>query len=193
MAAGDGWDPQYLVAQAAAAFGVQVHAVGAAQWTLATPCADWDVRALVNHVTVEDLWAVELFAGRTIADVGTDLDGDQLGGDPVARWDGAVEAALHAMDRPGAMRDLVPLSFGEVPGSEYAMQLFADHLIHAWDLATALGRDPGLDPVLVHACSEWFAANEEGYRSGAVIGPRPTVAPDADKLTVLLAAFGRSA
>ena len=52
-------------------------------WTAATPCADWDVRELVNHVVGEDRWTKPLVDGRTIADVGNYLDGDLLGDQPV--------------------------------------------------------------------------------------------------------------
>ena len=51
----------------------------------ATPCTEWDVRALVNHVLGEIRWAVPLFAGSTIAEVGDRFDGDLLGDDPVGR------------------------------------------------------------------------------------------------------------
>ena len=49
-----------------------------------TPCTDWDVRDLVNHVVGED--ALDRAAdatARTIADVGDRFDGDLLGDDPV--------------------------------------------------------------------------------------------------------------
>jgi hypothetical protein len=36
------------------------------QWANATPCTEWDLRVLVNHVTYENLWAAELFAGKTM-------------------------------------------------------------------------------------------------------------------------------
>ena len=42
--------------------------------------------------------------------------------------------------RPPGYR-IVHLSFGDFPGGEYTRQLFADHLIHAWELARAIGAD----------------------------------------------------
>jgi uncharacterized protein (TIGR03086 family) len=87
----------------------------------------------------------------------------------------------------------VHLSFGDFPGREYAMQLFADHLIHAWDLARAIGADERLDAELVAACTTWFAPVEEAYRSAGAIADRPPVPDGADAQTRLLAMFGRLA
>ncbi|WP_084958722.1 TIGR03086 family metal-binding protein [Thermoactinospora rubra] len=174
-------------------FAARVHAVGPEQWTLPTPCLDWNVRTLVNHIVSENLWAPPLFAGLTVADVGDALDGDLLGDDPVKAFDDSAARAVAAVQAEGAMDRIVHLSFGDVPGSEYAMQLFADLLVHAWDLAEAIGADRRLDPELVEACSAWFAGQEEAYRSAGAIGPRLDVPPDADSQAKLLAAFGRRA
>jgi uncharacterized protein (TIGR03086 family) len=188
----DAKDTPALFAGAATAFGQYVHAVGPTQWDDPTPCTEWSVRDLVNHLTSEDLWAVELFDGRTIADVGSQFDGDLLGADPVARCDTAISGAIHAISQPSAMTDTVHLSFGDLPGSEYTMQLFADHLVHAWDLAMAIGRNPEFDNDLVVACRDWFTANEAGYRSAGIIAERPELPEGADDLAQLVVAFGRS-
>jgi uncharacterized protein (TIGR03086 family) len=161
------------------------------QWSDPTPCSGWTVRDLVNHVTVEDLWAVELFGGRTIAEVGDRLDGDRLGAVPAAQWRrasrGALDAAAAGLDRT------VHLGAGDAAGSEYAMQLFADHLVHGWDLAVALGHPAALDPADAQVALDWFAGVEELYRAAGMIGPRLLTAPGADAGTRLLAAFGRTA
>lgn len=174
-------------------FGDMVRAVRSEQWTSATPCADWDVRELVAHVTAEDLWTPPLMAGKTIEDVGDRFDGDVLGADPASAYTAAAARAVEAVSEDGALSRTVHLSFGDVPGEEYAWQLFTDHLIHAWDLAIAIGADDRLDPELVAACAQWFAEREEMYRGGGAIGPRPDLPDDADPQTALLAAFGRSA
>ena len=87
----------------------------------------------------------------------------------------------------------VHLSFGDFPGREYAMQLFADHLIHAWDLARAIGADEWLDPALVEGCTTWFAALEDAYRGAGAIAGRPPIPDGAGAQTRLLAMFGRQA
>ncbi|HWC67708.1 MAG TPA: TIGR03086 family metal-binding protein [Acidimicrobiales bacterium] len=173
-------------------FGQHVHAIVPDQWHLPTPCPEWDVRELVNHVTGEDLWCVPLFAGSTIADVGDRFDGDVLGDDPVATWDAAAADAIAAVAAPGAMDVTTHLSFGDVPGREYTMQLFADHLIHGWDLARAIGADEALPDELVDALATWFADREELYRGAGVIGPKVAAADGASAQDRLLAAFGRT-
>lgn len=186
-------DARQLYRRAQDAFGAGVHGVADDQWALSTPCPDWDVRSLVNHLLFELRWAVPLLAGRTIAEVGDRFDGDLLGDDPAGRWDEAAREALAAVDDEGAMERTVHLSFGDFPGREYAMQLFADLLVHGWDLRVATGQDARLDPDLVNGCAVWFAAVADGYRQAGAVGPLLEVPDDAGPQERLLAAFGRSA
>lgn len=186
-------DPSVLYRRACDVFDAGVRAVRPDQWSVPTPCADWNVRELVNHVVVEDLWMPLLMEGKTIAEVGDAFDGDQLGDDPVTTWDAAVSAARAVAAQPDAVSRTVHLSYGDEVAGEYLMQLFADHLIHGWDLATAVGADTELPADLVAACAAWFAEREAAYRAGGAIGRRPPVPDDADPQTRLLAAFGRTA
>jgi uncharacterized protein (TIGR03086 family) len=137
------------------------------------------------------LWAPPLLAGSTIAEVGARFAGDVLGDDPRAAWAAASTEAVRAVEDAGAMDQTVHLSFGDFSGSEYALQLFADHLIHAWDLARAIGADERLDAGLVVSCGNWFEAMEDAYRGAGAIAARPPVPGDADAQTLLLARFGR--
>jgi len=182
-----------MLRRAVGEFGGRVSEIRDGQWEARTPDTEWCVRDLVNHVVAEDLWAPPLFAGSTISEVGDRFDGDVLGPDPKAAWQLAAAHAVEAADAPGAMDRTVHLSFGDFPGQEYAMQLFADHLIHAWDLARAIGADERLDPALVDGCTTWFGALEDAYRSAGAIAGRPPVPDGADAQTRLLAMFGRQA
>ena len=183
-------DVRTWLQDSAAGFSAKVAGIGDDQWTSPTPNAAWDVRALVAHVADEQLWAPPLLAGRTIEEVGDEIPADPLGDSPAASVDDAcagMVAALTDLDLDAE----VHLSFGEVPAQEYLMQLFADHLVHGWDLARATGQDERLDPELVQACATWFADRESLYREGGVIGP--AVAGDhPDEQSQLLARFGRN-
>jgi len=179
--------------RAVAEFGARVAHVRDDQWAGPTPCAEWDVRALVNHLVGENRWTAPLLAGRTIAEVGDRFDGDLLGSDARGAWASASEEALAAVGEPGALDRTVHLSHGPAPASEYVTQLFVDHLVHAWDLARATGVSERLDPDLVEACAAWFADQEPFYREAGVIGPVVEVDEGADPQTALLSRFGRTA
>ncbi len=170
-------------------FAQKVAEVTIEQWSQPTPCADWDVRELVNHVVGEEWWTKPIVDGRTIEEVGSAFDGDLLGDDPVGAVAGAGAEAAASVDQRVPEGGTVQLSFGEVPIEEYVMQLVADHLVHGWDLAAATGANRLLDPELVGAVAEWFAEREEMYRSSGVIGARADAGGDPQ--SDLLAAFGR--
>ena len=180
-----------LYSRAVAIFDVVLHAVPGDRWTAPTPCAGWDVRALVGHVVGEDRWAAELLAGRTIADVGDRLDGDLLGGDPAAAWRAASAAAADAATA-AKDDDLVALSAGPTAVDEYLRQLAADHLVHAWDLATATGTNLRLEEDLIDAVTAWFAPVRRVYRAHGLVDPRPPLTEPAQAQARLLAMFGRS-
>ena len=83
------------------------------QWVDPTPCTEWSVRELVNHVVAEELWTAPLLRGKTIREVGSQFDGDVLGEDPLARARAGAEEAVAIVDTivPGGGR--VQLSYGE--------------------------------------------------------------------------------
>ncbi len=160
-------------------------------WTASTPCADWDVRQLVNHVVGEDRWTKPLVDGRTIAEVGNSLDGDLLGERPVAAAREAAEEAVTAVTARLPEAGLVHLSYGEETIAQYILQLTADHLIHGWDLAVATGQDRDLDSEVVAVVSGWFADWEQRYRSSGIVAVRPESAQSGSAAAELLIAFGR--
>jgi uncharacterized protein (TIGR03083 family) len=75
-------------------FADRVNAVKDEQWGYPTPCPEWAVRDLVNHVTYENLWTVPLMEGATIEEVGDRFDGDVLGEDAIGA---ALMAARNAV------------------------------------------------------------------------------------------------
>lgn len=167
----------------------RVNEVSDDQWDGPTPCRDWTVRELVNHVTGEDLWTVPLMQGRTIAEVGDRFDGDLLDDTPVQTSLTAAQSAIGVVAETLPSHSTVHLSYGEEEMDEYVHQLATDHLIHAWDLAVATGGDARLDSGLVHEVATWFADREELYRQAGIVGPR--CASHGDPQGELLAASGR--
>ena len=178
-----------LYARTVEGWAERVNAVPPGRWDDPTPCREWTVRDLVNHVCGEDRWTAPLVDGRTIEEVGHRLDGDLLGSDPISSALAAAAEATRAVAHGLPEARPVHLSYGDEQLEEYVHQLAADHLIHGWDLAVATGGDPRLDPALVAEVSRWFAEREELYRTAGVVGPR--AASHGDPQSELIAGAGR--
>ena len=129
--------------------------------------------------------------GGTIDQVGDRFEGDLLGRDPKAAWREAVQEAVSAVQEVDLDR-MVHLSYGDVPASHYAFELATDHLIHAWDLARAIGADESMDEDLAELVYNQMKPHEEGLKSSGMFGERIEVSADADVQTRLLALYGRT-
>jgi uncharacterized protein (TIGR03086 family) len=179
-----------LLPPAADRVGFLVHAVAADAasdaWDRPTPCQDWSVRDLVNHLVAEHLWCPPLLAGSTLAEVGDEFDGDVLGDAPAAAWDDAIVASLRswAMARED---QVVDLSFGPTPASEYAEQMLVDLVVHGWDLARGAGLDDTVDDALAEHVLAYLEPMAAGWAAaGAFAPPVPTSRTDpAGRLVAL--------
>ncbi|MGH3936502.1 MAG: TIGR03086 family metal-binding protein [Pseudonocardiaceae bacterium] len=173
-------------------FDWRVRAVQPGQWGDPTPCSEWDVRGLVNHLVVEQLWAPLLLDGATVDDVGNRFDGDQLGDDPVAAWERAAAAAREAFAAPGALRRSVELSYGSRPANGYCQEMTMDLTVHAWDLARGIGVAEHLDEQLVRDVLGFIEPQIEQLAGTGLFGRPAEVSEAADAQTRLLALLGRT-
>jgi uncharacterized protein (TIGR03086 family) len=177
--------------RALAEFGQRVHAVRTDQWGCPTPCKDWEVRNLVNHLVSEQLWVPPLLAGKRIGDLGDGFAaGDVLGSDPVAAWDAAAAAAGAAFAEAGALERTVHLSYADRPAEEYAREMVFDLVVHSWDLARGISVDDTVDPALVEAVYAHIEPDTDLAASGLFDEPVPVPA-DSDEQTKLIAFTGR--
>jgi len=170
-----------------------VAAIGPEQWGLPTPCADWDVRTLVNHVVSWKLIVVELLAGRTPAAIAPMFGRDALGHDPVVAANASVDAAIAAFAVDTPLDSIVHHPFGDLPWSYVIMMRVFDNMLHGWDLARAIGADERIDAELVAAVFEWASPQSEALHASGAFAPVVEVPPDADSQTRLLALVGRRA
>lgn len=117
-----------------------------------TPCSDWNVKDVVNHIVYENVWMVALFDGRTIEEVGNEFEGDLVGDDPIGVYNRTASEVKAVLAQPDAMTRTIQISSGPTSGAEYSKQLFLDTLIHGWDIAIGSGQDAELDDFLVQMC-----------------------------------------
>jgi uncharacterized protein (TIGR03086 family) len=105
------------------------------QWKAPTPCTEWNVQDVVNHLVALNL----VFAALIDESPMPERDADHLGTDPVeAYW--ASAAALHAaFARPGALERSYVGPMGSATGTERLQIRLYDLLAHGWDLMQATG------------------------------------------------------
>lgn len=178
--------------QAAEVFGDHVLAVPDDRWNDPTPCSEWTVHDLVNHVVNEQLWAAPLMEGQTIADVGSAFDGDLLGSDPGTAWSNAVAKSRAAFGADGAMERTVHLSYGDETAANYTDQMTLDALVHGWDLARAIGVNDVMPPNLVAWALGGVEANLDMLTGSGLFGTPGKITDDMDSQARLLSLLGRS-
>ncbi|HSA53111.1 MAG TPA: TIGR03086 family metal-binding protein [Yinghuangia sp.] len=172
-------------------FDTRVHEVGPRQWDAATPCTEWSVRDLVNHVTGEHLWAPWLLRGATLAEVGDRYDGDVLGDDPVRVWEGATADSRDAFHAAGALDGRVHVTGGRIAASEYGWQMISDLTVHAWDLARGIGADDRLDEDLVREVYDRIAPQVPNWQGSGMFAAPVEVPDDARTQDRLVGLLGR--
>lgn len=138
-------DPFKMLARARTQFQHRLDAVNADQWALRTPCDEWDVRGLINHVVTADTTTVRLLNGATREATVAMIGVDHLGADPLGAYARSAEAQAAAFGVPGALERIVPHPAFDMPGSQLLDFRVGDTLLHAWDLARAIGVDEQLD------------------------------------------------
>jgi uncharacterized protein (TIGR03086 family) len=174
-------------------FGNRVEAIRADQWENATPCTEWSVRDLVNHLVYESVWTPELLSGKTLEEVGDRFDGDLVRDDPLAAWRSAARDAKAAVAAVQNFDELVHVSWGQMPAKDYVEQVTGDYVIHAWDLAKGIDGDTHLGDELVQFVWDYGVLQEPLIRASGVFGPKVEVPDDADLQTKMLGLFGRQA
>ncbi len=116
-------------------------------WFGGTPCAEWNVRALVNHMVGSAHMVSFGLRGDTI---GPEFYGNHLGRNPVASYREAIDevVGLYRAD-PTALGRVLVLPWGTITGADLAIMFGGDHLVHAWDVARSLHLPTDFDHDLV--------------------------------------------
>jgi uncharacterized protein (TIGR03086 family) len=156
-----------------------------------TPCPDWDVRALLNHLvgTLREFEA--RFSGQEPGDRADLLadKGDLLGDDHVEAYREAAQAVFALIRPEGALDRKYPTPVGDLPGSLLAETAVLDLAVHGWDLAKATGQDTHIDePLADHALvfAEGFITDQMRASVYGPVVPIVDNAPAGDRLVAFL-------
>jgi uncharacterized protein (TIGR03086 family) len=148
------------------------------QWVAPTPCAAWDVRALVNHVVGANRRYTMLLHGATADEVDATRTADHLGDDPASSFVATAAELFAAIREPGAMARTARHPAGERTGAQLLGMRVLDIAVHTWDLARAIGADEALDPDVVAFALSQRDSFEAGRERGT-FAPPPGETPAA--------------
>ena len=146
-----------------------------------TPCDEWDVRQLMNHM----LDTANYFIGSARGDevsLPSPHPPELLGDDPVADFERARDETVSAFGGEGVIERTGP-ALGIA---------FSDQLLHGWDLARATGQDATMPEDLPAVAYEMIHGRFTDEQRKGVFKPEVAVAPNASAQEKLLAYTGRN-
>lgn len=153
------------------ATGALVRGVTDEQWHLPTPCHDWDVHTLTNHLVGGILAFPALLAGHHVGD---DPARDHLGTDPAGAYAAAARADRQAWNRPDVLDGVVTFAFATLPASMAAVIHLTEVVVHGLDLAVATGQQHAIDQHLAAQLLDLMHAlgGIDAFRSPGFFGPQ---------------------
>ncbi|MBA0045901.1 TIGR03086 family metal-binding protein [Mycobacteroides sp. LB1] len=168
--------------RASSAIEEMIAAVRPDQWDAPTPCTEWNLRQLVNHLVEVNYSLAARFGGHS----------GGTGDDPVAAYQQSAQALSDALALPGVLEQTYPGPFAHTTGDKQLQVRMADLLTHGWDLAQSTGVSPNLPADLVENALGFVEKLAGAFaRSGKFGTPQP-VAANAPVLERLAALSGRS-
>lgn len=162
--------------------GTVINGIRDDQFDNATPCTEFTVEGVLQHMLVGATMFTAAFKGEAPQPAPT--------GDLRAATGEALGNLVAAMHSPGALERTVDAPFGAAPGETFARFVVLDGLVHGWDIATATGQeyDP---PASVVAEVQEFARSAITPMRGDVFAAETTAPEGATPIERLAAFTGR--
>jgi uncharacterized protein (TIGR03086 family) len=180
---GDTMEPLAQLDQLAPLLGRVVGGITPDQLDRPTPCADFDVRGVLEHMITGATAFAAAYRG--------DTPGDPDLSDPLAGFGPALTALGEAIGAPGALDRTVAAPFGAVPGETFARFVVLDGLVHGWDMATATGQAYDPSDELVAAADTFARQALDPLRDGQTFADAVEPPDGATPIERLAAYTGR--
>jgi uncharacterized protein (TIGR03086 family) len=176
-----------------------VAGVPADGWQRPTPCAEWNVTQVLQHAALDQRAWGAVLAGTEMPGENPFAPSGQLGTEPLAYADAALDAsgpAWTALDEnAGHSGDSgtvpTPLPQGPMAPAAAATAAALDAAIHAWDIAMATGQGSPLPPQLARALTPVAHGIVEPLRQYGAYADALEPSAGADEAETLLCYLGR--
>jgi uncharacterized protein (TIGR03086 family) len=185
--------PHTLVSRAAVPAVAVVRAVRADQLDAPTPCAEFTVRRLLNHLLY---WGPSLVGAARKEPAAPPAAGEREADLPAGDWAGAVAGQIdrtaQAWGDPDAWEGMTQLGGPDpMPAPLLGGMVLTELVVHSWDLARGTGQRPQWDPELVDYLHREIEKTAEYGRELGVYGPAVPVPVTAPLLDRTLGLTGR--
>jgi uncharacterized protein (TIGR03086 family) len=181
---GDDMDVLRQLDELGPVLGGVVGGISPAQLDRPTPCADFTVRGVLEHMLGGAAQFAAAFRGEQAPTAPT--PGDVLGA-----FGAALTSLVEAIRSPGALERDVAAPFGQVPGQTFARFVVLDGLVHGWDLATATGQPYAPADALVADVTAFATEALPPLRDGVTFAEPTDAPPSATPIERLAALTGR--
>jgi uncharacterized protein (TIGR03086 family) len=165
--------------------------VQAGQFGDLTPCTEWDVRTLLNHLILWTSYSAERRAhGESVSD---ELMAKDFAAEPdfAAAYRAQLDRALAAWADPATWERDLNVMGSATPAADVAALLIAELVLHGWDLAAATGQAYTVSDAAAEAALASVEANAELFRQYKGFAEPVSVPAGAPALNRLLALSGR--
>ncbi len=183
-----------FVARAAASLIDIIRSIKPDQLGAPTPCAEYDVRRLVNHLL---FWGPSLEGAAHKESVPppaeAEADVDLTEGEWAAALETHVERIVVAWSKPSAWEGTTHMGGPmELPASLVGGMVVGEQVVHGWDLAKATGQHVALEDDLLGYLYEETAKNAAQGRAMGIYGPPVIVPASSSTLDRVLGLTGRN-
>jgi uncharacterized protein (TIGR03086 family) len=176
-------DPRRLLDRAVATTASVLDGIRPDQRTAPTPCPDFDVAGLAEHLVqvLQRLAAI----GRGVPDVMA-LPLDPVTGDHPAAWRAAAAEVASAWSDDASLERTVLLPWSQDPGDETLRAYLSELTVHTWDLAVATGQHADFDDEVVETAYAAMtkgrtAAEHDAWIDGLMAGAREVFGDDVER------------
>jgi uncharacterized protein (TIGR03086 family) len=177
-------DPRDQLAEVGPLLAGVVSGIAPEQLDAATPCDQFTVRGVLEHMIGGATLFTAAYNGETPQEPDTS--------DPLSAFGPALTGLAEAINRPGALDQTLDTPFGPTPGDAFARYVALDGIVHGWDLATATGQSYEPDPSLVAELDDYAHQMLDPLRDGDTFTGAVEPPADATPIERLAAYTGRT-
>ncbi|NQW17718.1 MAG: TIGR03086 family protein [Chloroflexi bacterium] len=184
-------DTASLMQAAAPALKSVAAGVDSSQLSGPTPCSDFSVKELSNHIA--GFWGMTAMSARKQLIEGGNPGADIVGDSPASVIQGMVDGGVAAWQESGATEGKTQFGPGEYDAAFAAQITLFEEVVHGWDLAAATGQTlhvPSEVGDAVLEISNMLCANAE-RGEGKTFGLEVKVADTASSFEKALGVTGR--